>query len=153
MATAPQNRREGLTEPTRRGEPEHWLLAGHYDPDFVSEIESELDRLSRLPIGWDGYGSPVIDPGIIAAARKFIAALPENLAYRPLVVPMSGGNLQFEWHHGPKILELEFENAQTIRYAQWHPQAQVEEEDAIRATDVGKAVALIQWFMSGTTCI
>ena len=153
MKTVTQDRRKELTEATRNEAAPHWLLAGHYDPEFVSGINLELDRISQLPAGWDGYRAPIIDAGIVAAARKFVAALPENLASRPLVVPMSGGNLQFEWHEGEKILELEFENAQTIRYAQWHPQAQVEEEDSFAVTDTDKAVNLIQWFMSGTTCI
>lgn len=150
MATVTQSRRRSLTESTRKDATEHWLLAGHYDPDFVNAVEGELDRLSRLPQNWDGYGAPVIDPSIIAAARTFIKALPENLAYRPQVVPMSTGNLQFEWHHGAKILEIEFEKPQTIHFLQWHPKAGIEEEGVLPSTDIERAVDLIQWFMSGT---
>ncbi len=150
MATATQNQREGLTEPRKKGSSEHWLLAGHYDPEFVSALEKELTRLSLLPRNWDSYGAPPIDPDIIGAALNFIKALPENLVYRPRVVPMSTGNLQFEWHHGSKILELEFETPQTIRFLQWHPQVGVEEEETFRANDIDRAVDLIQWFMSGT---
>lgn len=109
-----------------------------------------LDRLSALNNNWDGYGAPPIDPDIIAAARTFLKSLPENLAYRPRVVPMSTGNLQFEWHHQGKILELEFETAKTIHFLQWHPQAGIEEEATFSVSDRDKAIDLIQWFMSGT---
>ncbi len=144
-----QNRRRDLTEPTRMSSSEHWLLAGYYDPEFVNAIESELDELAQLSPNWDGYGAPTIDPNILVAASKFIKALPENLVYRPQVVPMSGGNLQFEWHHDSTLLELEFETAQTIHFLQWHPETGVEEEATFPATDIERAVALIQWFMSG----
>jgi hypothetical protein len=150
MATGSQNRHKGLTEPTKKAASEHWLRAGHYDPDFVSAVEDELTRLSLLPRNWDGYGATPIDPGIIAAALRFIKALPEGLVHRPRAVPMSTGNLQFEWHDGPKILELEYETPETIRFLQWHPEAGVEEEETFRADDIERAVDLIQWFMSGT---
>jgi hypothetical protein len=150
MATTTQSRRKDLTEPTKKVASEHWLLAGHYDPEFIPAVETELNDLAQLRPNWDCYGAPAIDPGIIAAARKFIEALPANLVYRPRVVPMSTGNLQFEWHHGSKILELEFETPQTIHFLQWHPEASVEEEETFPATDLERAVDLIQWFMSGT---
>lgn len=150
MATVTQSRRRSLTESTKKGASEHWLLAGHYDPDFASAVEGELDRLAQLSQNWDGYGAPAIDPSLLAAARTFIKTLPENLVYRPRVVPMSTGKLQFEWHHGSKILEIEFETPQTIHILQWHPEARVEEEAVFRSTDIERAVDLIQWFMSGT---
>jgi hypothetical protein len=150
MATATANRRKGLTEPTKDTAPEYWLLAGHYDPDFVDAVGADLDELSRLQPNWDGYGAPVIDPAVIAAARSFVGRLPENLVYRPRVVPTSGGGLQLEWHHGSKILELEFESPRAIHFLQWHPDAGVEEEATFPVTDTERAVDLIQWFMSGT---
>jgi hypothetical protein len=149
MASAMANRCRGLTESTKESAPGQWLLAGYYDPEFVKAVYAELDELSQLGPNWDSYGAPAIEPGIIAAARAFIKALPKNLAHRPRVVPMSGGNLQLEWHHGSKILELEFETPQTIHFLQWHPEAGVEEEATFRATEIERAVDLIQWFMSG----
>jgi hypothetical protein len=129
---------------------ESWLLAGQYAPEFASAVCVSISALNGLRPGWDGYGAPAIDPGIIASAHRLIKALPENLAFRPRVVPMSTGNLQFEWHHGKKVLELEFESADTIRFLQWHPEQNVEEEDVFPVADTDRAVELIQWFMSGT---
>jgi hypothetical protein len=149
MPTQTRNRRKGLTEPAinRSGE---WLLAGHYDPEFVQAVVAELDRLAALSANWDREDAPQIDRRIIDAAKVFVRSLPENLAYRPNVVPMSPGNLQLEWHHGQKVLELEFENPQTIRFLQYDPNAGIEEEDSFGVDEVEKAVDLIQWFMSGT---
>jgi len=123
---------------------------GSNDPGFVSAIDGELDRLSQLQNNWDHEGAAPIDKAIIDAARRFVKALPDGLADRPRVVPMSAGNLQFEWHHGSKILELEFEDPQTIHFLKWYPERGIEEEDSFPATNINKAVDLIRWFMSGT---
>ena len=147
------NRRKGTTEPRRNESAEQWTPAGHYDPEFKDAIAAELTRLASLPHNWDHYGAPCLNPRIIVAARKFVLALPENIAYRPRVVPMSIGNLQFEWHRGRKVLELEFETPDTIHFLQWYPEQNVEEEDTFRSSDIDRAVDLIQWFMSGTNCV
>jgi len=150
MPTTTQNRRRELTETAKKTSSEHWLRAGHYDPCFVIAIEEELDEIAQLQGNWDGYGASAIDPSILAAARQFIRDLPEALAYRPHVVPTSSGGVQFEWHHESKILELEFETPHTIHFLQWHPEASVEVEATFPATDIGRGIDLIQWFMSGT---
>ena len=132
---------------------EHWIRAGHYDPDFAAAVCDSLEELAALKPNWDGYGAPPIHRDIIDAARAFVRALPDSLAYRPRVVPMSTGNLQLEWHHGSKVLELEFESPKLIHYLQWHLEVGVEEEHIIPVSDIEAAVDLIQWFMSGTTCV
>ena len=150
MATATQSRRNRRTEQTHDLDDAQFLYAQQWDPGFVKAVEDELDRLAKLVKNWDGYGAPPLDKQIIEAARQFVRTLPENLAYRPRVVPMSPGNLQFEWHHGSKVLELEFESVPTIHFLQWDPEHGIEDEDTFPASDIGKAVELIQWFMSGT---
>ena len=112
-----------------------------------------FDGLTTLKSNWDGYGAPAIRKDIIEAARNFVGLLPENWADGPRIVPMSTGNLQLEWHHGTKVLELEFEDAKTIHYLQWHPEAGVEVEATFPTSDIDTSNELIQWFMNGTTCV
>ena len=128
---------------------ENWLPVGLYAPEFVAGVQEDIDALQNLTPDWDGYGAPAIDPKIIQAAKQFIARLPDNLAFRPRVVPMSNGSLQLEWHEGPKSLELEFESPRMIRYLQWNPPKEEEDEDSISVKDTDRAVDLIHWFMSG----
>jgi hypothetical protein len=149
MPLLTQSRKRGTTEPLRKDQPDQWTRAGYYDPEFKDAICAELQRLAGLPKNWDCYGAPPISKAIIAAASKFVRALPENIAIRPRVVPMSTGNLQFEWNHGKKSLELEFESPHTIHFLQWDSQQGIEEEDTFRTTDIDRAVDLIQWFMIG----
>ncbi len=119
-------------------------------PDLLAAIESDLQALGRLQPNWDSYGALRINPDTIAAACGFVRCLSDRLARRPRVVPLSTGNLQLEWHDGPRILELEFETPQTIRYLQWDPERHVEIEETFPATEMDKAVELLQWFLSGT---
>jgi hypothetical protein len=124
-------------------------VAENGQPHLVDDLEADLRSLGKLSPNWDGYGAPAIAPAVIAAARSFLARLPEGLAPRPRVVPMSNGMLQLEWHAGPRSLELEFESPDSIRYLRWHPEAGIEDEDSFPAEEVEIADGLIRWFVDG----
>jgi hypothetical protein len=123
------------------------LIVGNLEPGFVVDVQAAIESLRALAPNWDGYGAPAIDADVIEAAKAFIAKLAENVASRPLVVPMSNGTLQLEWHDGPKSLELEFESPYSIRYLKWHPDRGVEKEDTFSTADVDTAVDLIRWMV------
>lgn len=118
---------------------------------FFDQLDRELNRLAALPPNWDAEGAPPIARQIISAARQFAARLPDDLVPIPTVVPMSKGNLQFEWHDGPRSLELEFESPDTIHFLKWHPEQGIEEEDIFPTADVTKAESLIRWFHGSVT--
>ena len=90
--------------------------------------------------------APSLDQSIVAEARAFVDALPDNIAPIPAVVPMANGNLQFEWNDGGRGLEIEFEAGQQIRYLKWAPNEQIEEEGVLPSIDYSSAVRLIRWF-------
>jgi len=112
-------------------------------------VQTDIDSLRELAPNWDGYGAPAIDPAVIEAAKRFIDRLPEAIAPRPRVVPMSNGTLQLEWHAGSKSLELEFESPHSIRYLQWLPDEGIESEDSFSVDDLETAIELIRWFTTG----
>ncbi len=122
---------------------------GSNGPTFATEVERQLRELDGLQPNWDGYGASAIDRVVIQAACAFTRALPADVKVAPRVVPMSDGNLQLEWHCGTRILELEFENSDTIRYLQWHPDEGLEEESTFPVLDIDSAVELIRWFEAG----
>ena len=126
------------------------LIVGHLEPGSVGDVHAAIESLRLLAPNWDGYGAPAIDTDVIEAAKAFIAKLAENVAFRPLVVPMSNGTLQLEWHDGPKSLELEFESPYSIRYLQWHPNRGVEKDDRFSTADVDTAVDLIRWMVGAS---
>jgi hypothetical protein len=121
----------------------------YFDPGFKQFCDQKLRELEQLPAGWDYAGAPPIDRQVLGAVRDFVAALPQHIAVRPMVVPLSSGNVQLEWHHGRLALELEFESPDEVHYLKWDPDHQVEEEDVIPASCRDKLVGMIRWFMKG----
>jgi hypothetical protein len=76
--------------------------------DFDLAISVKLRRVAALEQNWDAQGAYPVAPSIIQAARQLISSLPSGIKNRegatPAVVPLRKGNLQFEWHKGPKTL-------------------------------------------------
>ena len=119
----------------------------YYEPDFVPFCRARLDELAKLRPDWDGEGAPAIDPKILTAAREMIESLPRFVAIRPMVVPLTSGGVQLEWHKGRTVLELEFESSDSIHYLKWDPDKQTEEESTLSVTQTEELVTLIRWFM------
>lgn len=105
-----------------------------------------LNNLRAFPEGWNGYGAAPIDGGIIEAAERFVSALPIDIVTAPLVVPMTRGRVQLEWHRGERSLEIEFESPELVHYLKWDSDEGIEEEDVIPAQQHGKILDLLTWF-------
>ena len=118
---------------------------------FDLTVNAKLDQIANLGRNWDAQGAYPIFPSIVEAARELISSLPAKIKTHansiPAVVPMRKGNLQFEWHEGPKTLELEIESPTTIHYLKFQPDAGIEEEDLCAITDTDTVTGLIQWFV------
>lgn len=107
-----------------------------------------LDELRAFKPSWDGYGAAPLDPRNLDAARRFIESLPDGAAPQPMVVPMTRGRVQLEWHRGNRSLELEFETPTTIHYLQWDSDQGIETEDVVAADRVDALMGLVDWFMA-----
>jgi hypothetical protein len=71
-------------------------------------------------------------------------AVPSDIIETPVVVPMTRGRLQFEWHRGNRSLELEFESCDKIHFLKWDSDLGIEDEDIIPVTDVAAIHALLR---------
>lgn len=120
--------------------------------EFDWAIHRMLNELASLKSNWDSEGALRIDRRVMEAAREFVSAIPGRIKAEiaaPTVVPMRKGNLQFEWHAGPRTLELELETPGQVHYLKWHPEAGVEEEDIVPLSDTETIAELLTWFMRG----
>jgi len=114
-------------------------------------IRRQLQQLTLLADNWDGDGALAVDLEIIEAARILLGSLPRKLRddpeLLPLVTPMRTGNLQFEWHRGPKILELEIETPSQIHFLRWSTVDRIENEGTCSIDDTLTIALLTRWFL------
>jgi hypothetical protein len=82
---------------------------------WVLNALDKIAGLSQLAADWDGYGSPRIDPGAIAEARRFVASVAFDGLPVPSVSPVLGGSVGLQWRYGGKEVEFTF-----------HPSGEVE---------------------------
>jgi hypothetical protein len=75
-----------------------------------------LGSVAELPPGWDGYGSPAPNQGVIESAIRVLVALQGQDLPAPHVVPVPGGGVQLEWHVRSRELELEVLPDATLAY-------------------------------------
>ena len=117
-----------------------------YDPEFyVNWVKGDIELLRRLPPNWNGYGAERVNPRIIESAIDLTDKLGIWATIRPSVVPMTRGRLQFEFINGTRLLELEFESPQSIRYLKWDPPSNTEEEDSISVSQEKDVMNLLKW--------
>lgn len=109
-------------------------------------IYRSLEQLRTFKPNWDGYGAAPPDPRNLDAVRRFIEALPDRAAPQPMVVPMTRGRVQIEWHRGNRSLELEFETPTTVHYLQWDSDQGIEAEDVIPIDQADALKRLLNWF-------
>jgi hypothetical protein len=116
----------------------------------VVAVDARLDQLAALGPNWDGSGAPAIDRPTLTAARTWVRRLPEwALSPPPAAVPLSSEALQFEWHSGGRVLEIEFESPAAIHFLKWDPAAGVQDEATYPATDFARSEKLIAWAVGG----
>jgi hypothetical protein len=67
--------------------------------------------------GWDGYGAEAVRGDTIDVARRFLEALPPDLA-SPDVGPEPDGDITFEWYKSPRrTLSVSVHAAGDLHYA------------------------------------
>lgn len=115
----------------------------------LAHIESEIRRLAELKANWDSYGAPPIDKEVIAAAYRVASHFPTDMKHWPRVVPMSTGELQFEWIAHDVILEIEIECDEVLRYMKSNGGGYIFEDGMCVADELGIR-ELIQWFQDAT---
>lgn len=65
---------------------------------------NDIDSLSNLPIGWDGYGGLPIKQSVIDKAKEIAAKLPE---YGWQAVPIGGIGDAMQLEHHSKQFDIE----------------------------------------------
>ena len=152
-----------LDDERRLPDDAEWHIERVYFPHCHRCITDRVRELvSFSEVGWDGGKAKPINPKVIEAVCQFFDRLAEEygeLLIRPdteaecLVphcVPLVSGGVQVEWHVSDRILELEFESPDTIRYLKWWPEHDLTDAEAsYPADDLDRTADLIRWAFNG----
>jgi hypothetical protein len=101
---------------------------GQAKPEWLSQTESALQGLLRLPSGWDSYGAHPINPDIVHAANRLLREIARRDTPQPVVVPTVRGGVQIEWHTGGIDLEIDFLSPEKAHASYEDPERNVEQE-------------------------
>lgn len=114
-----------------------------HSSEWMKALKLRFDRITALPIGWDGYaGRPVS-----FSCAAFAANILERLCHEfpdlppPGVVPGSDGTVQLEWHAGGFDIELDVLGVNSVAAERYVHETREIEEIEIR-TDFSRVV---QW--------
>jgi hypothetical protein len=92
-------------------------------------VETQLQAIAVLPLGWDSYGSPSPDRRFVLAALDLIACLARvDGVPQPHVNPTRAGGVQFEWENGDRYFELELVDEDTATYY-WRDYSKANQEE------------------------
>jgi hypothetical protein len=79
-------------------------------PEWLSDVERQLDMLRSLPENWDSYGAATTTESAVRAAQGFLSTLVREFSVpRPEVSPTRTGGVILEWASGPFELEVDID--------------------------------------------
>lgn len=78
-------------------------------PIWLLSTSDRIIELVRLSLGWDGHDGRPVNFDVAAFAVQFLLQTLEPDGPAPLVVPLSYGGVQLEWHEEGIDLEIEVE--------------------------------------------
>lgn len=74
--------------------------------NWRQQVEEKLQKLIRLPVGWDGYGAVPVSFETANFAVRMLESICPTDAPVPYLVPGTVGDIQIEWHTDAVDIEL-----------------------------------------------
>jgi len=107
-------------------------------------LQSEFERLVRLPVGWDGYRAKPVSFGNASYASQLLDNLCQQHTAVPSIVPGYNGDLQMEWH--VEGFDLEIHVISPYHMTLWcsDPQICPEGEPIVLRHDISVAAAAVK---------
>lgn len=115
---------------------------------WIDKAIGDLLDLADLPDNWDSYGSQRIPNELIDVSKIFLSNLEYENLTPPVVVPISGGGIQFEWRKDNRELEIELVDTRNITYLRI-VDTKPFDEDSLNIENSQASRRLIRWLNSG----
>jgi hypothetical protein len=94
---------------------------------WVMELRDRFDKLTALPVGWDGYAGRPVSFQCANFVANMLERLHQDNVPPPSLVPGSDGSLQVEWHRNNFSVELDVLGVQNVVATRVDRQTDVEE--------------------------
>ncbi len=114
-------------------------------PIWLVSTYDRISELVRLPLGWDGHDGRPVNFDVAAFAVQFLLQTLEPDGPAPLVVPLSYGGLQLEWHERGIDLEIEVEapNRIFVSFEDRETSEEFEQEFSTDYTEVTRIMRIL----------
>jgi hypothetical protein len=83
------------------------VLNRHPQIEWTRALESRFNKLTSLPVGWDGYAGRPVSFTCARFAADLLQRLYDGALPPPSLVPGSDGSLQVEWHINQFDIEID----------------------------------------------
>lgn len=92
------------------------LTGSGYEPSSLWRVLESIQNLTRLPRGWDSYGSQPLDARAVRRSFGLLPLLLKDETPEPNAIPTRDGGLQFEWHRRGIDLEVTVRPSGPVSY-------------------------------------
>jgi len=96
-------------------------------PDWFLSSVNTVMALSKLPPGWDSYGSEPVSGEASTQALRVLSLLSGQRSTTPHIGPVAGGGLQMEWTNDHRALELEVRPDGSVEFLRVYDDDRMEE--------------------------
>lgn len=87
---------------------------------WLFDALDEIDRLAKLPKGWDSYGAEAPLPNLVLSAREIVESIATSftdISQPSVITATRSGGIQFEWgDHANVYFELEIVGRHRIAF-------------------------------------
>lgn len=120
--------KRGSAEVVHLGAFNNYVRVDWYRSHWVKQLESRLNQLTSLPVGWDGYQGKPVSFVCAAYAANLLERVCHNGVPPPSLVPGSDGTLQIEWHINNYDIEIEIIAPNEVLAYRFDMNTELEEE-------------------------
>ena len=133
---------EAIAVPLRLAPPPRPELYYLAEPEWQKPFAAQLEEISALGEGWDGFKAGPIRRDVIKFAMHILNEIMRPTAPPPHVTPMSHEGLMLEWHQNDIDLEIEIARPGKIWVSFQDAREDIEKENAI-SSDLQMLIAPI----------
>jgi hypothetical protein len=110
---------------------------------WAKEVTERLNHICALPPGWDGYRGRPTRFDVAQFAISLLRRISQPHTPAPVIIPLSSGGLQIEWHHDEAQIELIIRAPYNVEVWTADPHADPDGQEVHLTTDFTSILPII----------